>query len=143
MIQLLCLATIIIAPAAKLTKNDLWKFIPDTSCVHVTCYNPPASDSTYTGIYIPNAFSPNGDGVNDRFNIFSKNPLSAYAIKIFNRWGEIVYESNNPGELNDTRRLGRYYKGKLQEPGVFNYQIMAKDLSGTPINKKGGVMLIR
>ena len=94
-------------------------------------------------IAVPGAFSPNGDGVNDYFTVFGKN-LSAYNIRIFNRWGEVVYFSNNLDELNN---LGRgwdgTYKGKLQDPGTFVYSINATDDGGNKIEKKGDLILIR
>lgn len=46
-------------------------------------------------VYIPSAFSPNNDGVNDEFTIFVTNP-KVFNLKIFNRWGQIVFESNSP-----------------------------------------------
>lgn len=48
--------------------------------------------------FIPDAFSPNGDGINDRFVIKGLEKYQRVAIEIFNRWGNIVYRSNNYGE---------------------------------------------
>jgi gliding motility-associated-like protein len=45
-------------------------------------------------LWVPNAFTPNGDGVNDIFRVFGKNVLE-YTIMVFNRWGEKVFESND------------------------------------------------
>ncbi len=46
---------------------------------------------------IPNIFSPNGDGNNDVFGLFTKADLNEYNCKIFNRWGKVVFETNTPG----------------------------------------------
>lgn len=96
-----------------------------------------------TFIKIPQAFTPNGDGVNDYFTIFGKY-VDDYEIRIFNRWGEMVYQSTDGSELND---LGRgwdgSYKGKPQDSGTFVYYVIAKYVGGTTAEKKGNLTLIR
>ncbi|HLP21601.1 MAG TPA: gliding motility-associated C-terminal domain-containing protein, partial [Chitinophagales bacterium] len=68
-------------------------------------------------VYIPNAFSPNGDGSNDFFQIFGpgsvRDYINHFSIKIFNRWGELVYESLDPGF-----KWNGVYKGTLLPPAV-------------------------
>lgn len=49
-------------------------------------------------LYAPNAFSPNGDGANDSFGVISNCEVNEFKCAIFNRWGELVYESNNPSD---------------------------------------------
>lgn len=75
--------------------------------------------------------------------MFGEN-IADYEIRIYNRWGELVYASSDAGELND---LGRgwngMYKGKLQSIGTFVYFITAKDAAGKKIEKKGNLTLIR
>jgi gliding motility-associated-like protein len=71
--------------------------------------------TTCTDIYFPNAFSPNGDGTNDKFGpIGNLNNITNYTLSIFNRWGELVFKSNNPfekwngtinGQPNDTNNF--------------------------------------
>ena len=46
-------------------------------------------------IYVPNVFSPNGDGINDRFRPFSDCALQDFVMQVFNRWGDLVFESND------------------------------------------------
>jgi gliding motility-associated-like protein len=91
----------------------------------------------------PEAFTPNSDGHNDFFTVFGKN-ISQYEIKIFNRWGQEVYSSDDVTELNN---LGRgwdgTYKGKMEDIGTFSYYIVAKDINGKDIKEKGNVSLIR
>ena len=99
----------------------------------------------YCNTYIktPDAFSPNGDGNNDHFTVFGQY-ISDYHIKIFNRWGEEVYSSDNVNELNDlSRGWDGTYKGKIQDVGTFVYVIEAKDLNGKSVLKKGNITLIR
>lgn len=97
--------------------------------------------STY--IQAPEAFSPNGDGVNDFYTVYGKY-ISTYEIRIFNRWGQEVYSSNDVSELNNlSRGWDGTYKGKKEDPGVFAYLIEATDINGKKIQKKGNLTLLR
>ncbi len=91
---------------------------------------------------VPQAFTPNGDNYNDHFTVFGS--LAQYEIRIFNRWGEMVYNSNDVSELSDLNRgWDGTYKGKVQELGTFAYYITGKDFSGNNVEKKGNLTLIR
>ena len=48
-----------------------------------------------TTIYIPNAFTPNGDGINDIFKAIAPGIKQINYFKIFNRWGKLMFETNN------------------------------------------------
>lgn len=88
-------------------------------------------------IYIPNAFSPNGDGTNDLLLVYGYTIKSMRMI-IFNQWGEKIFENNNQSTgWNGT------YKGKVQPSGVYMYvcQITLKD--GSTLLKKGSINLVR
>ncbi len=52
-------------------------------------------------LFVPNAFSPNGDGINDYFEIVGIGSYERVKLKIFNRWGNLVYESGNYGPAGD------------------------------------------
>ena len=96
-------------------------------------------------IQAPEAFTPNGDGVNDYFTIFGKY-IAQYEIRIFNRWGQEVYsyQDQNAAHLNDLSfGWDGTYKGKKEDIGSFAYLIEATDLSGNKIQKKGNLTLIR
>src|SRR5690606_3208950 len=84
-------------------------------------------------IYIPNAFTPNGDGVNDIFKAYG-NSIQSVELSIFNQWGEQIYHSSN-GTLGWDGK----HKGKLQPSGVYVYVMRITLLSGTQVNKKGSV----
>jgi|GEM_PF-3484326 len=88
-------------------------------------------------IYVPNAFTPNGDGVNDIFQSF---PIGARQIdlKIYNRWGEKLFESLDAGKGWDGK-----YKGNLQPPGVYVYTLDVTFNDGYTVHDKGSVTLIR
>ncbi len=68
-------------------------------------------------IFIPNAFTPNGDGQNDTWQLFGNMASMKQAdVKVFNRWGEKVFESN---DLNF--QWDGTYKGEKVYPGVYTY----------------------
>ncbi len=88
-------------------------------------------------VYIPNSFSPNGDGNNDIFQIYGVG-IKTIDLKIFNRWGEKVYESNNQFEGWDGT-----YKGVLQNPAVFVYQVNITYLNDKKVLRVGSITIIR
>jgi gliding motility-associated-like protein len=89
-------------------------------------------------LYIPNAFTPNGDGVNDAFEVFGDKVNWQYAdIRIYDRWGEKVFESNDL----DFKWDG-YYKGAVTE-GVYVYTLSLAYTDGTARSAKGSITLIR
>ena len=115
----------------------------DTNGCHVTDSVIITVEYCNTYIKAPQAFTPNGDGTNDHFTVYGKY-ISDYHIRIYNRWGEEVYSSNDINELNDlSRGWDGTYKGKLQDVGTFVYYIQAKDLNGKDLFKKGNITLIR
>jgi len=67
-----------------------------------------ALDSSCRELLFPSAFTPNGDGLNDRFGpMGSIAAAKAYKLMIFNRWGQLVYSSRNPFEQWDGKPLGK------------------------------------
>jgi gliding motility-associated-like protein len=94
-------------------------------------------------LQVPQAFTPDGDGINDFFTVFGKNVVE-YEIRIFNRWGEQVYHSDDPGELNNlSDGWDGTHKGKLQNTATFVYYVKATDANNIAVEKKGNVTLIR
>ncbi|MDP5168973.1 MAG: PKD domain-containing protein [Bacteroidia bacterium] len=90
------------------------------------------------GVSLPSAFTPNGDGFNDTYKI-GYNKLTTFQIQIFNRWGQLVFESNNPDFEWDGSSLDG---GKAQE-GVFVYVVKATDFDGLEINESRTITLLR
>lgn len=89
-------------------------------------------------IFVPTAFTPNHDGLNDKFTPLPVGIVSDYLLMVFNRWGELIFQSNQPNFGWDGT-----LKGNLAPPGVYVWYVKAKTLSGTMIEKKGTVALIR
>ena len=69
-------------------------------------------------LYVPNSFTPNGDGVNDEFLIGYDCQLTSFNIRIFNRWGEVIYESDD-----SQLRWDGIMNGKPLPLGAYNYII--------------------
>ncbi len=88
-------------------------------------------------VYIPNSFTPNGDGVNDKFYIYGKS-LKTIRMQVFDRWGELLFTSYSQDNGWDGT-----YRGANMEPGVYVYTVEAEYLNGKTINQTGSVTLIR
>lgn len=95
-------------------------------------------------IYIPTAFSPNGDGVNDLFTIYgNKAAVIIKDFKIFDRWGGIVFAATDM-PLNDERvGWNGSWSNKDLNPDVFTYYAIIKFVDGEELLFKGDVNLIR
>ena len=89
-------------------------------------------------VYIPNAFTPNGDGVNDVFSVYGIG-LESVGLKIFNRWGEKIFDSGD----NQWASWDGTYQGVLQPVGVYVYYAELMFLDGTKKVKEGSITLIR
>lgn len=94
----------------------------------------------YTGpeFYIPNAFSPNGDGNNDYFRFIPVGIREYHYFRIFNRWGELVYNS-----LDFRRGWDGYHGGRPAAVDTYLWILEGIDLNGVKISKKGTVTLLR
>tara|TARA_Y100000593_G_C4322928_1_gene344898 strand:- start:9622 stop:12618 length:2997 start_codon:yes stop_codon:yes gene_type:complete len=88
-------------------------------------------------IYIPNAFTPNGDGKNDVLYLRGEY-IEEMDLKIFDRWGELVFETDKQGIGWDGT-----FKGELVEPAVFVYHLKVKCSGGEEFFKKGNITVIR
>jgi gliding motility-associated-like protein len=96
-----------------------------------------SADLAKNGIQIPNAFTPNSDGLNDCFGVKFLGAISNLKLSVYDRWGNRVFYTTNPNQCWDGR-----YKDKQLASGVFIYQVSATTLCGN-ITKKGTVTLIR
>jgi gliding motility-associated-like protein len=89
-------------------------------------------------IYFPSAFTPNGDGKNDVFKPFIKGPVLKYELAVYNRWGQKIMSTTNPGFGWDGK-----LKGALEPNGVFVWICIYQFAGGVKGVKKGSVVLIR
>jgi gliding motility-associated-like protein len=84
-----------------------------------------------------NAFSPNGDGINDNFSFIENNAISDFSVKIYNRWGAVVYDWTDPNfEWN-----GLSYEGNNLTQGVYYFYMNATGLDGKKYEKKGSISI--
>lgn len=89
-------------------------------------------------LFIPNAFTPNNDGVNDKFEI-KGTPIADFNLYIFDRWGKIIWSTHN----FETHWDGTDRTGKPIESGTYIYQISGTDYLLQSINYQGTVTVVR
>lgn len=89
-------------------------------------------------LFVPNAFSPNGDGKNDLFRPMSVGYSAYKYFRVFNRWGEMVFQTNRIGDGWDG-----YYNGKKADIGTYFWLLSAEDKDGIVHQKKGDAILLR
>lgn len=92
----------------------------------------------YNFVKLPSAFSPNGDGQNETFSILSAGDLEIIEFKIYNRWGNVVFETTNVTDKWDGTR-----RGKEQNTGTYIYYIKANNNAGQLVEIKGNFTLLR
>ncbi len=113
--------------------------IPDTSVSNEACVNLPPK------VNVPNAFSPNGDGLNDIFfaqgifiqNLTGKSAID-YLLRIYDRWGQLLFETNDINKGWDGT-----YNGQAMEVGVYVYDLRATGNNRQRYNYKGTFHLMR
>jgi gliding motility-associated-like protein len=88
-------------------------------------------------LYIPNTFTPNGDGMNDTFGIAGE-AVKDFKMEVFNRWGQLIFESRDKSKGWDGN-----YLGKPQPIETYVWQMEGEDLSGKVYTKSGLISLIR
>lgn len=140
------------------TDTHFVDYVSPFNCIEKYCYRitairnqPDKADSSFSvishsnvscapvvsKIYVPNAFTINADGLNDDF-VVKGIYIKEYNIKIFNRWGEKVYESNSFKEHWDGT-----FAGQNASQGVFVYLIEAKGVDNKLYHLSGDVTLLR
>ena len=90
-----------------------------------------------SSIAMPNAFTP-GNGVNNEFKVIMKGITSLNHFRIYNRWGNLLFETTSLDQGWDGT-----YKGQPQPFGVYVYEIEAVSTSGAILNKVGNITLLR
>lgn len=95
-------------------------------------------------VFIPNVFSPNGDGINDDFKVYTGPGVSAINfVRIYDRWGELIHEVLDPIPSPDgTAGWDGYFRGDEMNPAVFLYLIEVEFLDGQVLVYRGDIALI-
>ncbi len=105
-------------------------------CYAITSYDASNNESEFSNIFclencpaykLPNTFTPNGDGFNDRFIPIANRFIDRIDFKVFNRWGQLVFETSDP-EINWD---GRNLKGKELAEGAYYYHCLIFEFAGT------------
>ena len=127
----------VIEPVFKSTKDVEYfiRILTKDGCLTVDTANVKIEDGS--DIYIPEAFSPNNDGRNDRLDIFLRN-IKDFHFWIFNRWGQLMFESTNPNQKWDGR-----YNGKPQPLETYVWIAEGTSFTGRVIRKRGQTVLVR
>ncbi|WP_198315740.1 Ig-like domain-containing protein [Chitinophaga tropicalis] len=89
------------------------------------------------GVYIPSGFTPNGDGLNDMFQVYGAVVREVH-LMVFSQWGQKIFESNS-----QSRGWDGSYQGKAQPSGVYIYICKLKLADGTSVERKGTINLLR
>ena len=131
-------------PTADPVRDRLYKttFIDSNGCenigtilVRVIC--------KASNVFMPNTFSPNGDGNNDVFYPRGTGLNRARVLRVFNRWGEVIFERNDFAVNNPSLGWDGTYKGQKVDAGVYVYQVEIYCENGQFILFSGNVALIR
>jgi gliding motility-associated-like protein len=90
-------------------------------------------------VYIPTAFTPNNDGLNDKFGVKSDMPLSDFHLNIYNRWGKVIFSSNN-----QNKKWDGLLNSITLPSGVYVWLLTYKNAQGC-LNRKlhGTIVLMR
>ena len=164
-------ASVILEPSIS-TANQVsyeWTEIESLSCSD--CENPiaaPLKDTKYTvtiydenncesqadtwviveanqNLYVPNVFSPNGDGQNDIFLIQSaEGPIDEIEFfKIYDRWGNLLYEANNFSPNDEAFGWNGQFRGQSMDNGVYIFVANVKFRDGTATQIQGDITLVK
>jgi gliding motility-associated-like protein len=95
-------------------------------------------DCSFGEVLIPNIMTPNGDGANDELEIRYEGIQDIVLLKVFNRWGEVVYETTDIDIFWDGT-----HRGMPVNPGVFVYYLEGHCLNDQPFTEQGNVTVLR
>jgi gliding motility-associated-like protein len=101
-----------------------------------TAYRTVRIDEYFT-FFVPNSFTPNGDGMNDSFQ-WAVMGVKDFEMRIFNRWGELIYRTFDPQGYWDGS-----YNGEFVQDGVYIWQATMHDLNGEYYRETGHVTVLR
>lgn len=96
-----------------------------------------------SNLFVPNTFSPNADGHNDVFYPRGKGVFSIRFFRVFNRWGDLVFEATNVLPNDASKGWNGIHKGQLAPQDVYVYTMEIICENNTIFTEKGNVMLVR
>lgn len=116
-------------------------------CVQLVTYNPNGCTDTTRAcliqvingnVYVPTAFTPNGDLVNDNFEIVTTALMDDWQLQIYDRWGKLIWETGLINEYWDGT-----FNGQPVPEGSYVYRLQARTVTGNTIDKSGSVTVFR
>lgn len=107
-------------------------------CASLTCHLVSLSEGLYA--YAPNAFTPDNDGHNDAWRMFTSGNVTRFEIQIFDRWGALVFSSEDA----ETPWIGNVQNGDhFAADGMYHFQAVLRDDAYTIKTLQGTILLIR
>lgn len=94
-------------------------------------------------LFIPNTFTPNGDGVNDIFMVRGNGISTLKSFRVYNRWGEIMFERTNANVNDKNDGWDGTFNGSVLPPDVYVYTVEAFCENGELMKLKGDITIIR
>ncbi|HEY1018145.1 MAG TPA: gliding motility-associated C-terminal domain-containing protein [Sediminibacterium sp.] len=132
-------STSVQSPMATLN-NDIEYTVTITNSASCTTTDTVAVKLVFDGnIFVGNGFTPNGDGVNDRCYPILSGVRSLVYFKIYNRWGNLVFQTNDASPQNG---WDGKYNGRLQPVGTYTWIAEAVDGNGNIFKRNGNVLLV-
>lgn len=111
-----------------------------TASAHITVL----VDRPVTGIYFPNAFSPNGDGINDIWSVLAGEDVAGIELlEIFDRWGGLLLRCADLPLLHSACAWDGKSNGQAVEPGMYLWQARILLTDGTVVQRQGEVEVVR
>ncbi|SFF36848.1 T9SS type B sorting domain-containing protein [Spirosoma endophyticum] len=129
------------ASPSQPTLYQLAVSIPSTNCQ--TSY-PLHVDVLACLLAVPTSFTPNGDGINDSFNVVLNPCLGRIRqLSIYNRWGQLIFHQELTSSLEKLFSWDGKYKGELVQTGVYGYQLTLESPTGKMSRHTGALTVIR
>lgn len=126
------------SPVVNPTESTTYTVVitTDKGCVFTKTI--PVSVRNSVNIFVPNAFSPDGNNNNDIFVYIAQGIFKLESFKVFNRFGELIFKT-------ESERIGwdGKFNGMPEPPGTYVYEIKGADAENNPIVVKGNVTLIK
>lgn len=127
----------------NLVANDtIIAYFIDTATTTPPVVDPPPgtapNPTTFTGIHMPNAFSPNNDDNNDLLEFYVGWDITSFKLILFDRWGKQMFATETAGEFWDGK-----FKDKSVNPGVYTYILTYESSETGPGKMSGNVTVIR
>ena len=126
-------------PAATIDSYNVMLVVYDANGCTDTAYSVVESNDLVR-LTVPNGFTPNGDGLNDIFLpvVSNADQIKFYRFEVYNRWGQLVFESTKPGEGWDGK-----FNGKQAQFGVYSWSVRFEVPENDPVSASGHVTLIK